>query len=75
MKKVAYKLNSNGKCVKVFEVKVVSEEDYNKLLNSEFECEQEELKTKVELDKAILDLTNEIVKLKEEIKVLKGEEE
>lgn len=75
MKKVAYKLNSNGKCVKVLEVKVVSEEDYNKLLNDEFEYEQEELKAKVELNKAIHDLTEEVNNLKKEIRVLKGEEE
>ena len=74
MKKVAYKLNSNGKCVKVFEVKVVSEEDYNKLLNSEFECEQEELKEKNELYQALHDLTDEVNDLKKEIRVLKGEE-
>lgn len=71
---VAYEKKGN-KCSKVLKCKTVDEQEYNKMLNESLECNEEELNKHYLLVKRIEELEHDIVELKHEIKVLKGEEE
>ena len=75
MKTVAISYKKDGSCEKVGEIKNLYDTDYNKLVREAKENEKQELKEKEELVEKVNALEEEIENLKQEIKVLKGEEE
>lgn len=73
-KKLVAILTEDGKCKSVLICKNVNEKEYNKLFNEYLESEREKSIEKQKLIDFCSLITDEIVKLKKEIKILKGEE-
>ena len=73
-KQVAVICDNTGKCKYVGKVKLVDDPTYNKYVNEAKEIDESSKRKKYEIYKKIVNLETEINKLKEEIKILKGEE-
>lgn len=71
---VAICKGENGETRFALQVKNISKEDFEKLLCEQRNYEEEVLKEKQDLQNQIEMLSQEILKLKEEIAYLKGEE-
>lgn len=73
-KRVAIILDSSGKCKYVGKVRLVNDNEYNRLINESNGIDAEKLAKKRELQQEIIALKNDLEQIKRELKVLKGEE-
>ena len=71
---VAVVSNINGGCQYVAKVKTITKTEYATLLKEQREHELADQKEKRELLQLVKDMQEEIATLKEEIKILKGED-
>lgn len=73
-KRVAIVLDSNGKCKYVGKVRLVDNNEYNRLINESNQIDAEKLAKKRELQNEIKSLKEQVNELNAKIKLLMGEE-